>query len=112
MFPGDDIPQGDLWDTLIANELAAWCPWSEFTEGFGHSVELHLQAGIGAPSAAQIDAAGGERITIPGADAAYRFSHGEAISEEILAVAGPNRLLVRAPAAQAVTAAVFPLLQP
>jgi hypothetical protein len=114
-FPGDNVPEGAVWESLQAADIVRWCPWYQHGDQDTRITELYLQSGVGAPSASQLAAAGAELITIPGADVAYRLVQdysGGARSVEILAVTGPNRLLVGGDEQEAVAAAVLAALAP
>lgn len=111
-FPGDNVPEGPTWDIIRAAEVAQWCPWYDLSSGSARIAELYLQAGVGAPSDAQLAVAEATPITMPGADAAYRFARDglSARSVEVLVVVGPNRLLAAGDDAEAVAAAALELL--
>ncbi|WP_106815848.1 hypothetical protein [Microbacterium timonense] len=112
-FPGDNVPDGPVWEVLTAAGVAQWCPWYDLTENSSRITELQLQSGVGAPSAAQLEAHNVETISIAGADAAYRLVYeysGGARGVEILVVDGPNRLLVGGYGPEAVAAAVLAVL--
>lgn len=109
-FPGDNVPEGPVWETLEASGIVKWCPWYEPADQSTRITALQFQSGVGVPSAARLAAAGAEAITIPGADAAYRLVQddgGGARSVEVLVIAGPNRLLVGGDQQEAVATAVL-----
>jgi hypothetical protein len=111
-FPSDNVPEGPTWDILDGAGIARWCPWYEFTDQSSRNTEVHLQSGVGAPSDEQLTRADAEPTAIPGSDAAYRFveEYSGGRSVDILAVVGPNRLLVGGDQPEAVAAAVIALL--
>lgn len=111
-FPGDNVPEGAAWDIITAAGVAQWCPWYDLSSGSARTAELYLQAGVGAPSDAQLAVAEATPITVRGADAAYRFAHekSSARSVEVLVVVGANRLLATGDDAEAVAAAALELL--
>ena len=111
-FPGDNVPEGAAWDIMTAAGLAQWCPWYDLSSGNARIAEVHLQAGIGAPSDAQLAIAEATAISVPGADAAYRFESDSvsARSLEVLVVVGSNRILATGDEAEAVAAAALAVL--
>jgi hypothetical protein len=112
-FPGDNVPEGPTWDVLEGAGIVRWCPWYEIMDQASLITELHLLSGVGVPTDEQLRVADAEPTVIPGADAAYRFVEehsGGDRSTEILAVVGPNRLLVRGDQPEAVAAAVIAVL--
>jgi hypothetical protein len=91
-FPGDAVPDGAAWDTIVAAGLARWCPWYSFGEGTSALVEVLVQSGIGYPDTVE-DAT---EIAVAGADVAwYRAADYQEGDYTVLAMTGPNRILVR-----------------
>jgi|GEM_PF-2408899 len=112
-FPGDNIPDGAGWRTLESSDVARWCSWFQSLGSDALIAEIHLQSGIGVPTAEQLAAAQAEAFPLAGADAAYRVAQdggGGARSTKTLVVVGPNRLLVSGDQQDAVAAAVVATL--
>ncbi|WP_019182348.1 hypothetical protein [Microbacterium yannicii] len=115
-FPGDNIPEGPAWEVIEGEGVAAWCPWYEYSaSGSTLITEIQMQSGVGGPSPAQLEAAGAVAISIPGADAAYRIDDGSgsgARAVEVLAIVGPNRIVVGGDRPEEVAAAALTVLMP
>jgi hypothetical protein len=113
-LPTDNVPEGPVWEVVKGRGIAAWCPWHEYSaSGAVLLADLQLQSGVGSPTAGQLEAASAEAISIPGADAAYRLALGaspSARTREVLAVVGPNRILVRGDRPEEVAAAALAVL--
>jgi hypothetical protein len=112
-FPGDNVPEGAVWETLKASGVMQWCPWYQNVGQETLLSELYLQSGVGAPSPSQLAAAGAEQFSLEGADAAYRLIQHNGVGTpgiQVLAVVGPNRLLVGGDNQEAVAAAVVAAL--
>ncbi|MDN3497299.1 hypothetical protein QL996_15270 [Planococcus sp. APC 4015] len=93
VYPGDAIPEGAEWDAIVSAGLNQWCPWN----GTGTAllmVETFAQPGVGTPTADEVR--DGTPIDIDGADSAW-FIASQSFDNDftIVAVSGPNRLLVR-----------------
>jgi hypothetical protein len=94
VFPGDAIPSGVDWDVLVGAGIDRWCPWSGGESNPPVLIEVITQPGIGAPTSSEV--VGGQPIDVEGADLAwYRQDQAQEGDFTFVAVAGPNRVLVR-----------------
>lgn len=114
-YPSDNVPGGPLWEVLTETGVVAWCPWYEYSGTDSIITELQLQSGVGAPTPEQLVAVAAQPITVDGADAAYRIDDGAGAGSrtvEVLAIVGPNRLLVGGDSPEIVAAAALATLGP
>ena len=92
-FPGDSIPHGMDWETLVDAGLVNWCSWYSTADSSATIVEVYVQPGAGAPSAKTLADTEVRTWNVAGADAAWMQvepNHPE--STRLVAVVGPNRL--------------------
>lgn len=95
-FPGDSIPAGMVWETMVGAKAEDWCSWYAVGEERSVVVEFYLQPGAGMPTAAQIASSGATPAQVAGADGSWISRESpQSDSYQLLAVSGPNRLSMR-----------------
>ncbi|MFG6504223.1 hypothetical protein [Microbacterium sp. P05] len=94
-FPGDAIPEGMDWETLVDAGVMDWCSWYGYAGQDSVIVEIYEQPGIGAPTTDEVAATEFRPADVVGAEEGWIYQNAESLdSFTVVAVSGPNRLTV------------------
>jgi hypothetical protein len=95
-FPGDSIPLGMVWDTLVEAKAVDWCSWYSNDIGGSLIVEIYTVPGAGRPTDAELAEASATPADVVGADESWIVEDVQRAGDfSVLAVSGPNRLTMR-----------------
>lgn len=92
----DNVPDGMMFDIAEAADYSRWCPWRTNSDEVWERIELTMEPGVGGPPDEAVDASGAQPFEVPGADRAWIDADTRSPDDKtVVAIAGPNRLIVQ-----------------